>query len=295
MRSVSCTCASSPSSTDSTTPCSPATADSSWTVSAAAAARSVRAEAGRPLVDSSSERKRMSVTSASSRSVSLVARRTKSRVRLGVHLRVVERLEQAAQTGERRAQLVRDVRDELRAQLPVVGRLAGVGQEDERLGRPADLVGGHRHPVGAAPGREEAQLEALALEARRAASTRSAKRCSLNASSTVMPGTRNGKRSRAWRLASARRPSASTRSAVNGRSWKVAQAAALGLLGAPDRDRRALGGGSRRPPPSAGETTRGWPAAASAASASTRRAIGTPRVSQTPRTATGPFRRRARA
>jgi len=65
-----------------------------------------------------------------------------------VHLRVVERLEQAPQAGEGRAQLVRHVGDELGTQLLVVDRLAGVGQEDQSLGQLVDRRHPRRRPQG---------------------------------------------------------------------------------------------------------------------------------------------------
>ncbi len=108
----------------------------------------------------------MSVISASSRWVSLAARATKSPPRLRVHLRVVERLEQAPQPRQRGAQLVRDVGDELRAQLLVGDRLAVVGEEDQGLAGLPDLVRLDGGAVGAAPAGEEAHLEALAGKAR---------------------------------------------------------------------------------------------------------------------------------
>ena len=96
-----------------------------------------------------------------------LARRARDEVaaRLGVHLGIVEGLQQPAEAGQRRAQLVGDVGDELGAQLLVRDGLALVGQEDEGLARLADLVGLDGGPVGAAPAGEEAHLEVLARQA----------------------------------------------------------------------------------------------------------------------------------
>ena len=276
---------------DSTAPCSAATADSSWTVSAAAAARSLR-ERGRQrrCVASSSERNRMSVISASRRSVSLVARRTKSRCVSASICGSSSASSSAAQAGEGRAQLVRDVGDELRAQLLVVGRLAGVGQEDQRLRLPADLVGRHRHPVGAAAVREEAHLEA--------SRARGSSRARLDPLGEAVLAERlehaharheerealEGEEVRLDEAAARRRRG----SAVNGRSWKRLAAAALGVLGVADRARPPrAGGGGRRAPRSAGGPPRGRRRRRGRRAPAPGGRSSRARVSQTPRTATG--------
>ena len=109
----------------------------------------------------------MSVISASSRWVSLEARAVKSR-RVSASIWGSSSASSSARSPvSGRPQLVGDVGDELRAQLLVVGGLAGVGEEHQRLPDAPDLVGLHRHPVGPAAVRRTGAPRSGAARGRR--------------------------------------------------------------------------------------------------------------------------------
>ena len=97
--------------------------------------------------------------SASRRCVSLAARAVKSSRVAASIVGSDERLEQRPEPGERRAQLVRHVRDELGAQLLVVDDVRGVEQEQQRLPPAVDGRRAPRGPVGAPAVDEQAHVE----------------------------------------------------------------------------------------------------------------------------------------
>ena len=205
--------------------------------------------------------------------------------RLRVHLGSSSASSSAAQPGQRRAQLVGDVGDELGAQLLVGDRLALVGQEHQRLARLARPRRARRRPGRCgARRRTGAPRSSGATRSARAASTRRARRCSLKASSTAHArrrGTGSARGRPGWPPPAG--PSRSTRSATNGRSCSTcrprrsATASSASSLGrrprapAPRRLGRGARGRGRRPP------------AARTATASRTSATTTPPVSQTAR------------